>query len=324
MKKIFIWFYQISFLTLLFGMIFSTRSLAGGLVEDEWEFDEITGLIASSYSNSGRLTNGAVSAPGISGNAIYLPPFASVTFPYAQFAFPSKPGKSNFSIRFWLKTTGNGMGNATADVAEVFGNRSGENSNRTPFIDFRLTRSGALSFEITGYNGIGHALAITNENEGKINDGNWHLVTAIRNLNQLQLYIDSKLRATATANDIADIANEYEFAIGANQNAFNDNLPFHGIIDNLKFYSGIINMPLKNPPIERLAAIIPVIVQNHSLPPDITNNLTETAIWALNYPDNQITVIKVLQALADQPPSQETETIARVKKTIVALHNMRR
>ena len=165
---------------------------------DNWKFDETAGSIAHN-SVAGRadglLPSGASFVPAITNNGVNLPALESVDFGSTTGNF----AESDFTIRFWLKTTN------TARLAEVLGNRGAQSNCFTPYVDIRLLASGALSFEVTDYNCSGYADAQTDPTAGAVNDGNWHRISAVRSGLTLQMYVDGVLRATATASTIPNV-----------------------------------------------------------------------------------------------------------------------
>ena len=124
-------------------------------------------------------------------------------------------------------------------LAEVLGNRGAEGSAGTPYVDIRLGSSGALSLEVTDYHSVGYAAAGTDPNAGRVDDGNWHRISAVRSSITLQIWVDGVLRATGVASDsnVANIQSLYAFTAGANQDTSIYNLPFNGIMDDLEIYN---------------------------------------------------------------------------------------
>jgi hypothetical protein len=296
---------------------------------DSWTFDEHNGTIAHNSITgraNGTLTNGAVFVPGIAGNAVYLPPLASVNFPLPT----GNLSISDFTISFWLKTNGDGIGNATAPMAEVLGNRGEQGDCSTPYIDFRVTRTGSLVFEVTDYSCSGYVGIVTEPNAGTINDGNWHLVTAVRQGTQVNLYVDGALRATGTSGGIvANVQSPYEFAAGANPIGTWVGFTFNGMIDGVQIYDRALSEFELQTPNQKIAAIIATII-SYNLPSGITTSLTAKANAALADISNgaATTAVNVLQAFINQcnaqnekglTTTQANELISLATETITSL-----
>lgn len=293
---------------------------------DSWTFDESSGAIAHNSipgRADGILTGGAGFVPGITCNAVYLPPFESVNF-----ALPTgNLGTSDFTISFWLKTSGDGIGNLESTFAEVLGNRGAEGSADTPYINFRMRRVGSFLIEVTGYEASGYVIASTDESAGTVNDGNWHLVAAVRQGTQVELYIDGALRATGTAGDdtVADVQSLYGFAAGANANTFNFDLPFDGTIDGLKIYDRALSASELLTPSQKLANIISTIA-SYNLHSGIETALTAKVLGALANTGCGETAVAVgaLQALINQANAQSGKklTEAQANELIVLATEM--
>jgi hypothetical protein len=288
-----------------FAIVTALPALASAQPADQWLFDESSGYVAHNSvagRTDGTLSAGASFMPGVAGNAVFLPPWEQVSF-----GSSGDIGTSDFTVRFWLKTSGDGIGNGWSTFAEVFGNRGGYGSCGSYF-DFRMGRAGWIGIEISENEGCwGYTGAGSNPAGGVVNDGNWHLITAIRQGPTVSLYVDGALRGSGTNGDghTAYIDSPFNTAAGANENSFIYDLPFNGFIDGLEIYDHALTPFELATPTEKLA-IVKSTVAGYGLPSGIATALTaklDAAIADLASGDTA-TAQSVLNAFINQCNAQ--------------------
>ncbi|MEW6592381.1 MAG: DUF2341 domain-containing protein [Candidatus Hadarchaeota archaeon] len=87
---------------------------------------------------------------------------------------------------------------------------------------------GNISFSITfGGSGFDRIVAP----DARVVDGDWHLVTAVREAGSLKLYIDGELAAEPSDPQVANVSNEGDFVIGASPGYF-----YRGELDDAMVY----------------------------------------------------------------------------------------
>lgn len=274
---------------------------------DWWRFDETGGGIASNEIGGradGELTPGASFVGGASGNAVSLPPFESVTF----WGDTGNLGTSDFTIMFWLKTNGSGTLSA---FAEVLGNRGWDGSCDTPYIDFRMGSTGRLALEINDWGCSGYLPIASNEAFGVVNDGAWHRIVAVRTGATASLYIDGDLRGTGTAGDghVANVLSLFPFVAGANDDAFIYNVPFDGVIDDLRIYDQAFSA---NQVVSSQLAAIIALIQSYDINAGIANSLVHKLQAAEKSIDNgnATAAVNQLQAFLKEVSAQNDKNLS--------------
>jgi len=132
-------------------------------------------------------------------------------------------GTNNFVIDFWMETT-------EEEVYSLLSKRPtcGDGS----FWDIRMDLYGFISAQICDNSSgtyLENLLSII-----RVNDGNFHEITFIREGKSLYLYVDGYLQATATTAGVIDINNTAEMNAGWDPCVGSGTDWFDGVLDEIK------------------------------------------------------------------------------------------
>lgn len=189
-----------------------------------WQFETGEGNIVfdnASNQYNGSLQNGVVWSTDVAkgGFALQLdgvddfvrvPHYDALTF----------GNSAEFALTLWVKTT------ATTD-SELISKRAG--GNAYPY-NVRLLANGQVQF--TRFDGLSLA---TITSSATVNDGAYHFIAAVKQENELKIYIDGTLSGTATDTTTANTINSETLRFG-----FGDSLtplPFNGLLDDTRIYN---------------------------------------------------------------------------------------
>ena len=126
-----------------------------------------------------------------------------------------------FTISGWFKTS--------ADTSRVIDQLWHSGYKKGQGVGIYITKNNIVAY-VKDANGK----SITLTYQKKINDRMWHHVVFMRDSNYFYLYVDSVLRASASAKNMGDIDAESKARIG---NALSSNLYFKGFIDDIKVWN---------------------------------------------------------------------------------------
>jgi hypothetical protein len=173
-----------------------------------WKFDETSGLNfsdASGHGNSGTLTasNSCIFSSGVNGNAL------NVTS-YSGFAAVSNGalgsfGTSDFSVAFWVKTTGANC--------HLIGNRY--STNHANFWTVKLSNTGTVNLEVD-QDTVGTNYWNTGGATHSVNDNTWHHIAVTRVGPTLTVYVDGALDISTTAPATTNLTNSGQPIVLAN------------------------------------------------------------------------------------------------------------
>jgi len=196
-------------------------SVVPGLVDD-WKFDDGTGATAADSGPGAHpgTISGATWATGLFGGALSFNGSSStVTFGTG----PSLNGTTDFTVSAWVKTTA-----VTTGVILQQRDSAGYNGE----YQLSVNSSGAVVFWIYGNGAYQFSSNITTTM--KVNDGQWHLVTAVRQGAAGQIYIDGTSAASATGT-VRSLANTIAVAVGGDVRDHTNY--FNGSIDYVRIYN---------------------------------------------------------------------------------------
>jgi hypothetical protein len=291
--------------TILFAALAALAVPVSALAQsDIWQFNETSGATAVngvSGRPDGTLSAGASRVPGVSGNAVYTPPFEKVDFTTATGQF----GTGDFTVSFWVKSS-------NTNFAEMLGNRGAYGSCGS-YVDFRAGSNGTVSLELTQDEGCTGYIAL--QSTTAVNDGNWHRIVGVRSGVTATLYVDGVAEATASSSDsvVANIQSPFSFTAGANENTSIYGIPFNGTFDDVTLYNQALTAFDFATPADKITAIQSA-VQGYGLEAGIANSVISKLNAALADAASGDTdsAAGVLGALANQVSAQ------RGKKLTVA------
>lgn len=185
-----------------------------------------------------------------------------------------------------------------------------------PYIDFRMTRTGALISEVTDYGCSGYVPAVTDPEAGTVNDGNWHLLANMRQATQIQVYIDGALRATGTAGGTASSPTS---RARTSSPSAPTRIRFNGTIDGLQIYDRALSAFELQTPSQKLSSILSTIL-SYNLSSGTETALKVKDLAALAAVDRGLTAtaVKELEALIHlcEVQSGKKLTVAQVNELI--------
>jgi hypothetical protein len=223
-----------------------------------WLFNEGSGttvIDATGNGRNGTATNTTWTTGQNGGNALAFNGATSkgrVTFETAPSPSPSLAGTTDFTISAWVRTT------ATTEGVII---QQRSNSANGYIGQYRLSvnADGTLRFWVYGTNGTqsnshNHQFNggnfVTSSVGGKVNDGQWHLVTAVRQGTVGRIYIDGVLKATSTAADNVVRALDATIPVAVGADVRDNSRFFNGSIDNVRIYESALSgdqiLALKN------------------------------------------------------------------------------
>ena len=244
--------------------------LNSGLVGD-WSFDQedVAGTVAydrSGQGNNGTLTNGPRREIGKLGQALS---FDGVNDYVAVTSAAPLQFSGSFSASFWIKTTGlNSVSQSKLLFNEDFPNTGWaivDNGSFSTDIYFRIDPGGSGGTCGTGMACFARSL---------INDGGWHLVTAVydSSASTITLYVDGVQRDTRSSGTFTN--NSIDYKIGQFEGSSGG-----GRIDDVRIY----NRALNEQEIKRLYNIGGTLHVGASQNQKLTNGLV--GLWSFDQND---------------------------------------
>lgn len=265
-----------------------------------WKFNDAAGATASDSSGNnhpGTVSNSAWTTGVLGTGALQFNGNSSkVTFGTG----PSLAGTTDFTVSAWIKTT------ATASGLIV--QQRDANGFNGEYM-FQMNANGLLRFMIYGGGNFQFDFTSTTS----INNGTWHLVTAVRQGTVGTIYIDGVASGTASG-IVRPLASSIGVGVGADIR--DNNSFFNGTIDEVRIY----NVAISAARIAALANLTPVgvasvAVNDGAAQRSRVTSITVTFNGLVTLPANPTTAFTVTGGIVpavDVSGSTASQTIARL------------
>jgi len=195
-----------------------------------WKLEETSGTVLDdAYGNNNAATNVALGsdASGRVGNAVILS--GSNTVDVASASGFNFPANSSFTVEFWIKFTDVTFGMYDHIVV----GRGDPYVSGTYWAVGAEHNTGKIFFDLRDANGNFQSLI----SSGGYDNGAWHHVVAVRELNKNVLYVDGSPVATVTYNYPSNFSSSSHISIGYLLRSGVPEYPFAGSLDELAIYN---------------------------------------------------------------------------------------
>jgi glucuronoarabinoxylan endo-1,4-beta-xylanase len=190
---------------------------------DDWDFNEGSGTTAVDSGPGGHTGTVTGATWGASEGLVFNGTSSNVTFGTG----PSLNGQTDFTVSAWVQTTATAAGTIIQQRDPTTNGYLGE-------YQVLMNSNGTVGFWVFGPES-GYQWANTITTTTVINDGNWHLVTAVRHGVAGYIYIDGTLAASITIGTLESLSNTISVSVGADIRDLD--AYFNGTIDEVQIYN---------------------------------------------------------------------------------------
>ncbi|OIO02479.1 hypothetical protein AUJ67_02645 [Candidatus Desantisbacteria bacterium CG1_02_49_89] len=203
-----------------------------------WKFEEGAGLRAmdmSGRSNNASLVNDPAWAPGRLNSCLDYETNDYAAVPDAE---SINPGTGSITVEAWVKTT---QAPAPLEGDKIIARKDTTGDPRVfwglGMIGYDTSTLGRANFQVYK-SGIGNNQVLST---GTINDGQWHLLTGIRDIaaGKIKLYVDGIFQNTGDE-AFGDLTGAEPLCFGNDASFFGPASSFQGLIDEVRLYKSAL------------------------------------------------------------------------------------